>query len=112
MKIKRVFYFLLIITIIAAVALILTSKEPTNKMAGDNTVTPTPAEDVNSTGQPTSAPESADGQITEPTVETVTVPLPEISRLILMVATLFPSMRKRKCWVIQNLHSGIFSARI
>jgi len=87
MKIKRVFYFLLILTIIAAAALILTSKEPAGKTAGDNSSLPSPTEGANSSlpsptesvdsNQPSSGLEAVDVQITEPLIETFKVTLPE-----------------------------------
>jgi len=82
MKIKRVFYSLLILTIIAAVALLLTSRDTTNKTAGDNPAPPSPTERAES-NQPASGQETAAGQITEPpaepSIETVPVQLPEIT---------------------------------
>ena len=87
MKIKRVFYSLLILTIIAAAALILTSKEPAGKTAGDNpnppaltegtsSTLPSPTESENSNQSP-SKQEPDGGQITEPLIKTVTVTLSE-----------------------------------
>jgi|LFRM01.1.fsa_nt_gb outer membrane protein assembly factor BamB len=89
MKIKKVFYSLLILTIIAAVALILTSREPVNKTAGDNPAQTSPTKGADSAlpsptngadpNQHSPNPGSADEQIAEPSIETIPVHLSEIT---------------------------------
>ncbi|NLN65709.1 MAG: PQQ-like beta-propeller repeat protein [Clostridiaceae bacterium] len=80
MKIKRVFFILLFFTILAAIALVLTSGKPSNTNAtGDEPASITPAPDSTGSGAPTSIPEPTGPDPTEvPALQTVAVNLPSI----------------------------------